>query len=220
MVDEDAQASAPSEFSFRDEHHYQSIRQKIVAVVRARIINCDSYFSEACLYDFADEVIEKSVLGGVLDPRRNPVAYMANQAVWRAMRMIRTRSPVDLMETVTLDTCTREMDGRHLDCPSWGASAPQAAEDSRIAVLRAFNELPTSQQKAVMELRIWGLTCEDAAERLGIPVNQVYQQWHRAVKRLRSDPAVRTRVRTAHVTRRQDLASRKALPGSHDKSEE
>ncbi|MFI6281839.1 RNA polymerase sigma factor [Streptomyces sp. NPDC050988] len=221
VVNEGAEASAPSEFSFRDERHYQSTRDKIVAALRFRIINCDSYFSEACLYDFADDAIEKSVLSGRLDPRRSPLTYMANQAVWCAVRRIKTRSPVDLMETVALDACTPDQRGpHHLDCAPWEPTALQAAEDSRAAALRAWHELPASQQRTVMELRIEGLTAEAAAERLGIPVNQVYQQSHKAVKRLRSDPAVQPRVRAAHVTRRKAPTGHEALPGYQDRSEE
>ncbi|MEU3512221.1 sigma-70 family RNA polymerase sigma factor [Streptomyces longwoodensis] len=219
MVNERAEASAPSEFSFKDEEHHQSTRRRIVAVLRVRIVNCDNYLSEACLYELADDVIEKCVLGGELDPQKNPLAYMANQAYWRAVRTIRTRPPVDLMETVALDACTPDQDAHHADCPPWESSARQAAEDCRTAVLRAWRELPMSQLRTVMELRINGLTSEDAAEKLGIPVNQVYQQWHKAVKRLRSDPAVQPRVRTSHVTRGKDSSGRKTLPGYQDRSE-
>ncbi|MFF7401760.1 RNA polymerase sigma factor [Streptomyces murinus] len=220
MVNEGAEAPVSREFSFRDERHYQSIRKNIVAVLRIRITNCDKYFSEACLYDIADDVIEKSVLSGELDPQKNPLAYMANQATWRAVRTIKRRSPVDLMETVALDACTPGQHSNDLSCPPWGSSPLQEAEDSRAAALRAWNELPVSQQRTVMEMRIGGLTSEVAAERLGIPVNQVYQQWHKGVKRLRSNPAIQLRVRTSHVTRRKDSYGRETLPDDQDRSEE
>ncbi|MFE9413899.1 sigma-70 family RNA polymerase sigma factor [Streptomyces sp. NPDC006704] len=224
MVNEGAETTAPGEaFAFIDELHYQKTRQGIVAALRARIENCDSYFGEVCLYDFADEAIEKSVLGGKLDTSNSPLTYMANLATWSAQRRIKSRPPVDLMEPVTLEACALDRQGSdHLDCSLWGHAATEEAEESRIAVWKALRDLPeNSQLRTVIELRVThGLTSKDAAERLGIPVNQVYQQWHRGIARLRNDPAIRSRVRVAHWNRNANPAAPEERRSHHDRSEE
>ncbi|MEU7190282.1 hypothetical protein [Streptomyces sp. NPDC045369] len=223
MVNESAQEPVPgAEFSFTDERHYQSTRRRIVAALRSRIRNCDHYFGEACLYDFADDAIEASVRRGQLNPDSSPLAYMANHAVWKAQRSLRSRPPVDLMEPAALDACTFGRQGTgHRDAASGACAGAQAEEESRSVVLQVLRNMPNSQMRTVMELMgTQGLMSQDTAEKLGIPVNQVYQQWYRGLKYLCSDPAVRSRVRPAHKGRSENPAASAMRPGYHDRSKE
>ncbi|MFH8597870.1 RNA polymerase sigma factor [Streptomyces rimosus] len=224
MVNESAEAPVPgAAFSFTDEEHYQSMRRGIVAALRSHIHNCDTYFGEVGLYDFADEAIGASVLGGRLDPQSSPLAYMANLAVWNAKRSLKSRPPVDLMGPVALDACISGRQGAgRLDSAPWAPADAQAEEESRSAALQALQDLPSSQMRTVMELRgTEGLAPRDLAERLGIPVNQVYQQWHKGLKRLRSAPAVQSRVRPAHTCRSENPAAGEVRPDDyHDRSKE
>ncbi|MFC8709351.1 RNA polymerase sigma factor [Streptomyces sp. NPDC057197] len=201
------------EFQFENEEHYQGTRRKIVSALRQRISEWDRYFSEDALFEITDEAISQCVLSGQLKADKGPVAYMTIRAVWGAMAVLRRWEPVDLVETVEMNLCPDSEHAQHGHPLAWQSPAQEASEDSLAVCGKALRDLPATQFRQVMELRIQGLSNREVAQSLGIPLNQVHQQWKRGVSRLRSHADVQDRTRARYTRRRGDS------PGTVDRQD-
>jgi DNA-directed RNA polymerase specialized sigma24 family protein len=78
----------------------------------------------------------------------------------------------------------------------WG---PTEEEELLGAVDDAIRDISAPQTRAVAELQRQGMRASDIAVEVGTTRNQVDQQWSRGRRAIRSAPAVRDRLRAAHV---------------------
>ncbi|MFE9630102.1 RNA polymerase sigma factor [Streptomyces sp. NPDC006463] len=187
---------------------HAELRVKVIASLRRFDL-----LSPAVREDIADGAIEQVFRSGRLDPKGKPVAYIKKTAARLAMKLCRT-VPV---EELAPDCASLEMavhhaaarDGRYQeqefgpttegvdDAAFWG---PTDDEETLALVRDAIAAIPARQAREVTRLRGEGMPAREVGETLGIPSNQVDQQWHRGRKAVRASPDVEDRIRPSLLT--------------------
>ena len=129
----------------------------------------------------AEDVVQE-VLIKVWD-RRREMSDIHNPEAW-CMRLTRNLS-VDKMRSK--HQRTQQVDG-YLELPDGNASPYQHTEaHDTMQLIRSLMERLSDKQRQVMHLRdIEGLTYEEISEALGLPVNQVKVNLHRARQAVRA----------------------------------
>ncbi|MFD9612745.1 RNA polymerase sigma factor [Streptomyces sp. NPDC059083] len=173
---------------------------------------CGLPLSEAARYDIADEALAISSQRE-LDTARNPEGYMVAVAWNLGLKYVRVWGKVDLVEDqavldAAVERSVRSAGGDvHVEAFDWEMAedrapdvfGPSFDQEMTACALEAIEGLTARQTKAVAQLSSKGLSAAEIAKELGIPRNQVDQQWHRAVLRIRAMPEVKKHLRTRLV---------------------
>lgn len=160
--------------------------------------------------DLVGEAIACALGSRRLDAVRCQIAYAVKIAQRQAADMLRESATVRLVDDVgVLESAAA---GRDLhDGTGWGEGEPTGgrrvwgpsdADELIAATHAAIASLDPSQMRDVAVLRSAGMPVREVSEHLGIPRNQVDQQWYRAVQKVRAVPQIKDRLRQSHTRRR------------------
>lgn len=169
--------------------------------------------SPAVRQDIASEALYQVLSSGLLDPSRQPVAYIKTTArrlacKWSAQFKSETlvddgqRLDAAVTAAASREGCSTDpqecivRDASPADRRLWG---PTEEEELLGAVDDAIRDIRAPQTRAVAEMQRQGMRAPDIAVQIGITRNQVDQQWSRGRQAIRSAPAVSDRLRPAHI---------------------
>ncbi|WP_327742768.1 hypothetical protein OHO28_51750 [Streptomyces europaeiscabiei] len=211
MVSPDGPASGPCAFDFENMTEDQ-LRQMLNEVVAS--LSGFRDLSHAARQDIANEALYQVLRSGLLDPSRQPVAYIKTTAGRLARKWaVQLKSETLIDDGPRLDAAATAAASREgcgstdpqecvvreaspADRRLWG---PTEEEELLGAVDDAIRDISAPQTRAVAELQRQGMRAPDIAAQVGTTRNQVDQQWSRGRQAIRSAPAVSDRLRPAHI---------------------
>ncbi|MFJ2967624.1 RNA polymerase sigma factor [Streptomyces collinus] len=211
MVSPDGPASGPCAFDFENMTEGQ-LRQMLNEVVAS--LSGFRDLSHAARQDIANEALYQVLRSGLLDPCRQPVAYIKTTAGRLACKwavQLKSETLIDdgpRLDAAATAAASREgcgstdpqecvvRDASPADRRLWG---PTEEEELLGAVDDAIRDISAPQTWAVAELQRQGMRAPDIAAQVGTTRNQVDQQWSRGRQAIRSAPAVSDRLRPVHI---------------------
>ncbi|WSQ06322.1 hypothetical protein OG604_50820 [Streptomyces sp. NBC_01231] len=210
MVSPDGPASVRCAFDFENMTEEQ-LRQMLKEVVAS--LSGFRDLSNAARQDIASEALCQVLSSGLLDPSRQPVAYIKSTArrlacKWSAQFKSETlvddgqRLDAAATAAASREGCSTDpqecvvRDASPADRRLWG---PTEEEELLGAVDDAIRDISAPQTRAVAEMQRQGMRAPDIAAQVGTTRNQVDQQWSRGRQAIRSAPAVSDRLRPAHI---------------------
>ncbi|MFF3790842.1 sigma-70 family RNA polymerase sigma factor [Streptomyces sp. NPDC001981] len=172
----------------------QRIRREVIASLSTFALSAAEH------EDLAEDALLRFLEGD--RPVDNPVAYMITIARRLAVKALAVAKAEQLTEDMTsiVSMPASIDDGREeSDHTVWGLSEDEElAQQSR----RAVRDVPGQSGEVIRARLLEGHSAAQVAQQTGRPANQIYQEYHRGLARVRNAPQIMPYVRDTYVKRR------------------
>ncbi|MFF5826060.1 RNA polymerase sigma factor [[Kitasatospora] papulosa] len=164
---------------------YEELRRKVIAS-----LGCFSQLNPDERADVTTEAVFMVLRSGLLDPSKQPVAYIKTTARRLALEKLKRAGGTVLMDNVDLSG---------LADVQVEAEPDEQDQELEAKVSQGLNRIASPQQREVTSRMARGEPAKKVAESLGISRQQVDTQYNRGRAKVRAAPEVSPFVRAAYV---------------------